>query len=124
MSYVHYVLYVYPSGANFTITSIIKLFCQLEVQPVYSSQQILISSIGDPLHNALLVGVEKYSRPLSLPLPKTIPPTDLPSLLLVQIDNCAKDNKSKYNMLFWSAMIAKGIFREVHVSFLIIGHTH
>ena len=124
MSYVHYVLYVYPFGANFTITSIIKLFCQLEVQPVYSSQQILISSIGDPLHNALLVGVEKYSRPLSLPLPKTIPPTDLPSLLLVQIDNCAKDNKSKYNILFWSAMIAKGIFREVHVSFLIIGHTH
>ena len=35
-----------------------------------------------------------------------------------------KDNKSKYNMLFWSALTSKGIFREVQVSFIIVGHTH
>jgi hypothetical protein len=40
------------------------------------------------------------------------------------MDNCAKDNKSKYNMLFWSALTAKGIFHEVRLSFLIVEHTH
>ena len=124
VNYAHYVLDMYPSDANFTITSIMKLLCQLEVQPVCSSRDIPISSIGDPLHDALVVGVEKCSRVLPLPPPDNIPATGLPPLLLVQMDNCAKDNKSKYNMLFWSALTAKGIFREVRVSFLIVGHTH
>ena len=95
------VLDMYPSDANFTISSIMKLFCQLEVQPVCSSRHILISSIGDPLHDALVVGVEKCSGVLLLAQPEFIPLTSLPPLLLVQMDNCAKDNKSKYNMLFW-----------------------
>ena len=124
VNYAHYVLDMYPSDANFTITSIMKLLCQLEVEPVCSSRDIPISSIGDPLHDALVVGVEKCSAALPLPPTDIIPPTSLPPLLLVQMDNCAKDNKSKYNMLFWSALTAKGIFREVRVSFLIVGHTN
>ena len=124
VNYAHYVLDMYPSDANFTITSIMKLLRQLEVQPVCSSRDIPISAIGNPLHDALVVGVEKCSRALPLPPPDIIPPTSLPPLLLIQMDNCAKDNKSKYNMLFWSALTAKWIFCEVRVSFLIVGHTH
>ena len=59
-----------------------------------------------------------------MPPPKIIPSTGFTPLLLIQMDNCAKDYKSKYNMLFWSALTAKGIFCEVRVSFLIVGHTH
>ena len=36
VDYAHYVLDMYPSNANFTITSIMKLLCQLEVQHVCS----------------------------------------------------------------------------------------
>ena len=124
VNYAHYVLDMYPSDTNFTITSIMKLLCQLEVPHVYSSRHILISSIGDPLHDALVVGVEKCLRALPLALPEIIPPTGLPPLLHIQMDNCAKDNKSKYDMLFWFALTAKKIFHEVRVLFLIVGHTH
>ena len=115
---------MYPSDANFTITFIMRLLCQLGVQHVCSSRHIPISSIGDPLHDALVVGVEKCSRILPLQPPEIIPPTGLPPLLLVQMDNCANDNKSKYNMLFWSALTAKEIFWKVIVFFLIVGHAH
>ena len=37
VNYAHYVLDMYPSDANFTVTSIMKLLCQLEGQPVCSS---------------------------------------------------------------------------------------
>ena len=105
VNYAHYVLDMYPSDANFTVTSIMKLLCQLEEQPVCSSRQIPISSIGNPLHDALVVGVEKCSGALPLAPIEFIPRTKLPPLLLVQMDNCAKDNKSKYNMLFWSLVL-------------------
>jgi hypothetical protein len=85
VNYAHYVLDMYPSDVNFTITSIMKLLCQLEVQLVYSSQHIYISSIGDPLHDALVIGVEKCSGALPFQPLDIIPPMGLPSLLLIQM---------------------------------------
>ena len=35
-----------------------------------------------------------------------------------------RTTNQKYNMLFWSALTAMGIFHEVHVSFLIVRHMH
>jgi hypothetical protein len=34
------------------------------------------------------------------------------------------DNKSRYVFCFWSLLVAKGIFEEVFVLFLLVGHTH
>lgn len=124
MNYTHYVHDMYPSDAKITITSIMKVHCQLEVQHVYSSRHIPISSIDDPLHDALVVGVKNCLGALPLPLPEIIPPTGLSPSLLVQMDNCTKNNKSKYNRLIWSALTTKGLFHEVRVSFLTVGHTH
>jgi hypothetical protein len=42
----------------------------------------------------------------------------------MQLDNCWKDNKSRYVFCFWSLLVAKGIFEEVSVSFLLVEHTH
>ena len=53
-----------------------------------------------------------------------IPCRSLPPILHVQLDNCWKNNKSRYVMSYWSLLVAKGIFRETHVSFLLVGHTH
>ena len=44
--------------------------------------------------------------------------------LYVQLDNCTKDNKCRYVFCFWSLLVAKDIFKEVFVSFLMVGHTH
>ena len=85
VNYAHYVLDMYPSDVNFTITYIMKLLCQLEVQLVYSSRHIYIYSIGDPLHDALVIGVEKCSGALPFQPPDIIPPMGLPSLLLIQM---------------------------------------
>jgi hypothetical protein len=57
-NYVLCVSHMYPSNANFTITSIVKLLCQLKVSLVRCSWRIPISSIGDPkLHDSLVVGL-------------------------------------------------------------------
>jgi hypothetical protein len=42
----------------------------------------------------------------------------------VQLDNCWKDNKSRYVFCFWSLLVTKGILEEVFVLFLLVGHTH
>lgn len=80
--------------------------CQFHL--VYPSQHIFISSIGNSLHDTLVVGVEKCSEIPLLSSPKIIPSIGLSHLLLVQMNNCGKDNKSKYIMLFWSALTVKG----------------
>ena len=47
----------------------------------------------------------------------------LPPTMLVLLDNCANDNKSIYVSAYWLLLVAKGIFNEVFVSFLLVGHT-
>lgn len=58
-NYVLCVLHMYPSNVNFTITSIIKLLCELKVSLVCCSRRIPISSIGDSLHDTLVVGLDR-----------------------------------------------------------------
>ena len=62
----------------------------------------------------------------SLPsLPEVlVPATPLPPILNVQMDNAIGDNKNRYVFCFWSLLVAKKIFREVYVNFMIVGHTH
>ena len=48
----------------------------------------------------------------------------LPPTLHIQLDNYAKDNKYRYVFCFWSLLVAKGIFKEVFMSFLMVGHTY
>jgi hypothetical protein len=40
------------------------------------------------------------------------------------LDNCWKDNKSRWIMCFWSLLIAREVFEEIQVSFMLVGHTH
>jgi hypothetical protein len=48
----------------------------------------------------------------------------LPKRLYLQLDNSAKDNKNKFVMAFCSLLTARGIFKEVTMGFLVVGHTH
>ena len=49
----------------------------------------------------------------------TFPPT-----LRIQADNCSRENKNKYMFAFCACLVALGHFREVQLSFFIVGHTH
>ena len=40
------------------------------------------------------------------------------------MDNATEDNKNRYVYAFWSILVAKKIFREVYVNFMIVGHTY
>ena len=44
--------------------------------------------------------------------------------LYLQLDNSTKDNKKKYLMVFLSLLTARGVFKEIQVEFLLVGHTH
>lgn len=48
----------------------------------------------------------------------------LPSVLLVQADNCTRENKNRFVMAYFEMLVAMGVFRQVNVSFLPVGHTH
>ena len=48
----------------------------------------------------------------------------LPPVLYVQLDNCWKDNKSQWIICFWSLFVAKAVFKNIQVPFMLIGHMH
>ena len=48
----------------------------------------------------------------------------LPENLLLQLDNCAGENKNHYLFAYLSLLVAKGVFKTVHLGFLMVGRTH
>jgi hypothetical protein len=48
----------------------------------------------------------------------------LPPYLRIQADNCGRKNKNVYILALCGTLVALGIFKEIQLSFLIVGHTH
>jgi hypothetical protein len=48
----------------------------------------------------------------------------LPPTLLIQADNCGRENKNQYAIAFCGWLVDQGFFQEVRLSFLLVGHTH
>lgn len=42
----------------------------------------------------------------------------------LQVDNCTRKNKNKFLFCYLECLVAWGVFQEVFVSFLPVGHTH
>ena len=51
-------------------------------------------------------------------------PQPLRPILHFQFDNCVSENKNQLLFCFFSWMIANGYAKEIHVSYLPVGHTH
>ena len=134
---------LWPSDPNFTITSLAKLFSDLENwRGDYSGD---LAKTGDdaqkhPLLHALMDATafktgylphvnkslddfanKEASTPVRFPLGSFTP---LPRHLLLQLDNSGKDNKNKHVLGFCGELVAKGVFETIQVSFLMVGHTH
>ena len=124
-AYAHYAPSCWPGDSNFTISSLARLIRQLEAAPVREIGDLFHHEPPNALFAALLRGksrcmdtlniIEPGSRCGALPLPKN---------LYLQLDNSTKDNKNQYLMAFLSLLTTRGIFREIQVGFLLVGHTH
>lgn len=44
--------------------------------------------------------------------------------IYVQLDNTCRENKNKYFMGCMAVLVARGLVKEVIMSFLMVGHTH
>jgi hypothetical protein len=51
-------------------------------------------------------------------------PASRATRLLVQADNCVGENKNKYVFAFLAFLVLLGVYNEVEMNFLIVGHTH
>ena len=47
----------------------------------------------------------------------------LPRILLLNFDNCARENKNMYVFSYCYMLVELGIVEEVLISFLLVGHT-
>ena len=124
VKYAHYGLDFYHGDANHTVGSFAKLLRDLESPPTSSSRALFVGCGTTPIYEAVLEGKEVCLSSLQEPHEQPVLAKVLPPTLHVQLDNCAKDNKCRYVFCFWSLLVAKGIFKEVFVSFLMVGHTH
>lgn len=48
----------------------------------------------------------------------------LPKHLLLQMDNCFRENKNRYVIAYLSLLVHRGVFQTVEMNFLPVGHTH
>ena len=122
--YAHYGLDIYPSDSNHTIGSIVKLLRDLESPPVYSTRQLFVGSGSSPLFQALLTRADTCESSLPPAIADPVMAAPLPPVLNVQLDNACSDNKNQYVFSFFSLLVQKGVFLEVYINFLLVGHTH
>jgi hypothetical protein len=52
------------------------------------------------------------------------PTYKLPPVLIFQADNCGRENKNRQMIAFLSILIEMGVFMEIQMHFLPVGHTH
>jgi hypothetical protein len=75
------------------------------------------------LKGGSVVTVEIIHRMLELFL-KDKPGNRLPPTLWIQLDNTCRDNKNRFVFGYIQSLVDMGLFREVEVNFLPVGHTH
>ncbi|KAL3675287.1 hypothetical protein R1sor_025235 [Riccia sorocarpa] len=56
--------------------------------------------------------------------PADKPFNKLPPTFYMQLDTSGRDNKNWLLMVFFSKLVARGVFKTVFMYFLIVGHTH
>jgi hypothetical protein len=123
--YAHYALDLYPADSNYTIGSIARLLRDLERPPKCSNPESLFTGTGTTdLYAAVLWGCEDCINSILAKHSIQEQFVSLPPILHVQLDNCWKDNKSRWIMCFKSLLIMKGVFEEIQVSFMLVDHTH
>ena len=125
VQYAHYGIDIFPTNSNHTIGSIAQLLRDLEGQPKNSSSQLFSNGEKQSVLTTTILDGSEICLDSLLPSPEEpIPAKPLPHVLTLQLNNASGDNKNRWVLAFCSLLVFKGIFREVYINFLIVGHTH
>ena len=122
--YAYYGLDLFPNDLNHTLGSIVKFLRNLELPQKHSSCELFTGSRSAPLFRALLVGAKMCTSSLLLQGTKLVLAKPLPLVLNLQLNNALGDNKNQFLLTFCSLLTYHGVFQEVYINFLIIGHTY
>ena len=122
--YAHYRLDIFPYDSNYTIGSMAKLLRDLEGPPKSSSHQLFVGLGSTALFCGILKGAKMCKVSLAPQLETLVQATALPPILNAQMDNAIGDKKNRHVYAYWSLLVAKRIFCEVYVNFIIVGYTH
>jgi hypothetical protein len=99
------------------------LFCSLEKEPIRESQVLFEFEPQNTFFQQILQGSSHCWNTLKL-VDKIVNVKPLPRTLLLQMDNCVKDNKNHHLLVFLSLLTTREVFKEVQLGFLVVGHTH
>jgi hypothetical protein len=99
------------------------LFCRLEKELIRESQVLFEFEPQNTFFQQILQGSSHCLNPLKL-MDKIVSVKPLPRTLLLQMDNCVKNNKNRHMLVFLSLLTAHKVFKEVQLGFLVVGHTH
>ena len=122
--YAHYGLDIFPNDSNHTVGSIAKLLRDLELPPKHSSRELFSGSRTTPLFTALFAGAEMCTSSLPPLGAEEVLAKPLPPVLNLQLDNATGDNKNRFVFAFCSLLTYHGVFQDVYINFLIVGHMH
>lgn len=122
--YAHYGLDILPTDSNRTVGSIAKLLRDLDKPSYYLSRDLFRGSRSTLLFYAVLYGCQACLESLPTPPIDPVPAKPLPPILQMQLDNATRDNKDRYVFSFFSLLVQKGIFCEIYINFLLVGHSH
>ena len=76
------------------------------------------------MFTALLAGAEMCTSSLPPQDVEEVLVKPLPPVLNLQLDNATRNNKNRFVFAFCSLLTYHGVFQEVYINFLIVGHTH
>jgi hypothetical protein len=114
---------LWPNNLNVMIRSLMRLFHNLEKEPVNESWVLFEFEPQNAFFQQILQGSFHCSNALKL-MDKIIGVKPLPRKLLFQMNNCVKDNNNHHLLMFLSLLTTRENFEEVQLGFLVVGHTH
>ncbi len=104
------------------IMLLLRLFCNLEKEPIMESWVLFEFEPQNTFFQQIVQGSSRCLNALKH-ANKIVGVKPLLRKLLLEMDNCVKDNKNHDLMVFLSLLTAQKVFKKVQLGFLIVGHT-
>jgi hypothetical protein len=122
-AYTQYSNELWPNDLNFTTSSLLHLLKTLEKEPIRESRQLFKEEFQNVFFSLLMWRKSQCVQAL-----KTwiifFGAKPLPQKMLLQMDNCMKDNNNRYLWAFLSLLTTRDVFEEAWLGFLVVGHTY
>jgi hypothetical protein len=100
VNFVYYALDLYLADSNNMIGSFARFLHDLKRPLSYSSKLLFENTGSTPLYKIMLYGKIVCMHSLLEPPSEPVTAMKLPPTMRVQLNNCVKDNKSRYVFLY------------------------